>query len=978
VKKLKHDNIVKRSAISMAIALALTSSLAIAKDDARNDNMEVIVVKGIAGSMAESARQKRFDSRIIDSIVAEDIGKLPDNNIAEALQRIPGVSISSDFGVGESITIRGISDNQVELNGRPTAGSGRGGISLDSFPSSFLKTIEVIKSPTPEMIEGALGGTINMKTVRPLELDDSLVAMSLDYEYSDKTQESTPIFSGAAGKNWDLGEAGSFGISGMLAYQDRELRKDNFANLQELRDFDLDGDGVNDVGNAPNEKFIINTQNTVEQKTESRERTAYGLSLQWAPESEAGHIYLDLNGTELDGGEESYDILDVSGTPTATNNTYQDDYGMLHNYTLEDVILIPKTKSDFAATESFTNALGGEWNITDQLRISGEVALSGSETTRSDSAFSLRPVNKTQWRMDGGYTSEAEHSTNVDRLTNGSGIPGLTYDDGQVLLDPENLALRDFENTYDNEDNEELAMRFDVEYSDFGADFISSIKAGVRTTDRDYSFTRSNYLAKDVYKNATNADGNYAVWIDDERLDGLIKTISHDNSFEQTGVSSRNDLLTYRVFDGNALNDIDNAFLTVQELLRGTNLETTGSLADNREIEEEEFKEINEKTSAFYTQFHLDFHEVSAIIGARYVQTELSSTIIEDGDFKTGTNDYSDLLPSLNVTWDVSQNSIIRFAAAKVMRRADFTELSPSYSIDSSMVTANQGSIDLEPYRVTQYDLSAEHYFDGGGLVSAALFYKDVESFTITESSCFANSGTIGAQKVEEWTSVCQLEVAGQDNPDIVKANADDFATADAGRAHVQELSDAGLTGIRVNTEINGGSGSVKGLELAYQQQFISLPGALSGLGINANYTYADSEQPNGNQLQNISENTINAQVYWEYDAFQIRVAYNWRGRYLDTIDEKRVRPIGALGYGVDDNSDSTSLTYDPTAGNNYREARGQVDFSASWDINDNLTVVTNVTNLTGEPIVYTSELGSVWQYSESDARYTLGVRAKF
>ena len=201
------------------------------EDASANEDLEVIQVKGIAGSLAESARQKRFDSRIVDAIVAEDIGKLPDNNIAEALQRITGVSISTDFGVGESVTIRGISQNRVELNGRSTSGSGRGGISLDDFPSSFLKTVEVIKSPTPEMIEGALGGTINMTTVRPLELEEPLIALTLDGEYADKTENWAPMVNAAAGMNWDLGDAGTFGASFVVAYQDRELRRDEFINL---------------------------------------------------------------------------------------------------------------------------------------------------------------------------------------------------------------------------------------------------------------------------------------------------------------------------------------------------------------------------------------------------------------------------------------------------------------------------------------------------------------------------------------------------------------------------------------------------------------------------------------------------------------------------------------------------------------------------------------------------------------------------
>ena len=139
---------------TLAAVLAMPTYAAEAEAQAANlDDVEVIEVTGMLGSMKAAALLKRTDGRIVDAIVAEDIGKLPDNNIAEALSRITGVSMKSDFGVGESVTIRGISDNRVELNGRSTSGTGRGGISLADFPSSFLKTVEVIKSPTPEMIE---------------------------------------------------------------------------------------------------------------------------------------------------------------------------------------------------------------------------------------------------------------------------------------------------------------------------------------------------------------------------------------------------------------------------------------------------------------------------------------------------------------------------------------------------------------------------------------------------------------------------------------------------------------------------------------------------------------------------------------------------------------------------------------------------------------------------------------------------------
>jgi TonB-dependent receptor len=188
------------------------------------------------------------------------------------------------------------------------------------------------------------------------------------------------------------------------------------------------------------------------------------------------------------------------------------------------------------------------------------------------------------------------------------------------------------------------------------------------------------------------------------------------------------------------------------------------------------------------------------------------------------------------------------------------------------------------------------------------------------------------------------------------------------GMAHVGALRDAGLTGIDTEKDTNGENGKVKDFEIGYQQFFSFLPGAWAGLGVNANYTYADSEQPNGNPLVDISKNTFNVQAFWEYEEVSLRLAYNYRDRFLDTENEKRVVAIDGTG----------AIGSDAVYGNNYREDRGQLDFSASWDINEHFTLVGNATNLTGEASIYKSELGSSWKYTEADRRYTIGIRGKF
>ena len=1000
----------RHSQLKHLLGLTLTSLFinpAFAQEDTESptdSNLEIIEVKGLMGSLKAAAMIKRTDERIVDAIVAEDIGKLPDNNIAEALQRITGVSINTDFGVGESVSIRGLPQNRVELNGRSTVGDSRDGISLQDFPSSFLKTVEVIKSPTADMIEGALGGTVSLRTIRPLELDGFTAAGSLDGEYADKTENWAPIFNGSIGSNWDLGDAGTFGALVAISYQDREIRQDEFFNRVRLYDEDVNGL----TANTPSGRFAVREQNTVQQFVENRERTAFNVALQWAPKSDNGFIYLELNSTERDGSQAGNSILDVGGARTYDSTTSQDANGQVNNYTLTDAFVIPKTWSQFRTTESFSHALGGEWHLNDKVKVSGEIATASSESSQPFSEFNLRPVNKTNWQTwadqydpsewgdnrnsafdtEGRGEFDVRHTIDAMFSQTGDQIPSIIYSDPQALTNPENLAVRAFYHDDVRTDNDETAIRFDIEYAEaFGIEFISKLKAGVRTTQRDYKYTQSRYRADNLYRHVftdigTDAERPFAVWIDDfeAMFPGTFTTVNHANSFDQAGLSGQNDLLTYRTYRGDLLADAEGTFARIQQMLQGTNLATTGTLADNLALNEDAYRDITEDTAAVYLQAHLDFDDITAVVGGRYVQTDIESTIYQDGGLVTGSHDYSDFLPSVNVTYNLQENTLVRFAAAKVMRRADFNELSPAFEISNDTTTASRGALTLEPFRATQFDLSIEHYFGDGNAVSLAIFYKDVESFLTQSNTCVASSATAG-QNVTEWENVCLLNSAGVDNPDLVFSTQADFADAAdvdiAGFNYTVAQRDAGLTGINTSQVTNGENGKVQGLELGYLQQFSFLDGPWSGLGVSANYTYADSEQPNGNALLDISKNTFNAQLFWEYNDYQVRLAYNYRDRFLDTEEERRVANVGGLALNSATNDESSDL-YDSTAGNNYRESRGQFDFSASWAVNEQVTLVTSITNLTGEPSSFSTELGSLWMYTEADRRMSVGVRAKF
>jgi len=995
----KNNNLVIFGSALTAL-LTFTSVAAEPESTVSQKDLEVIEVKGILGSLKAAALLKRTDGRIVDAIVAEDIGKLPDNNIAEALQRIAGVSISSDFGVGESVSIRGLPQNRVELNGRSTVGDSRDGVSLSDFPSSFLKSVSVVKSPTADMIEGALGGTVSMETVRPLDLEEFTAAISLDAEYADKTQHWAPIFNGSIGNNWDLGDAGSVGATVMLSYQDREIRQDEFYNRVRLYDEDVNGL----VTNTPSGMFAVRDQNTQDQYVENRERTAFSLALQWAPASGDGNVYLDLSMTDRDGSQAGNSILDVGGSRVYNADTTQDANGQVNNYSLAGAFTIPKTWSTFRKTKSISNALGADWQLTDTIKVSGEISVASSKSAAPASQLNLRPLNHTNWNewaaqydpsewagnQNNAYDTECRgefscrHNTDVDMYQTGDSLPSVVYSDQQTLLSPENLAIRAFYSDDDRTDNDETAVRFDIDIDEpLGIESISLLEAGFRSTSSDYKFTRSRYRADNLYRQVftdmgTDDEAPYVVWMDEfeAMFPGTFETYSHNNTFSQTGSSGQYDLSTYRAYRGDLLADAQGSFERIQQMLAGTNFATTGTLADNQVLQEGSYNDINEKTTALYVSAHLDFEDLTGIIGGRYVSTDLTAKYYENGQIVADEVDYSDFLPSLNVSYRISDETQLRFAAAKVMRRADYGQLSPAISISSALTTGTSGSASLAPFRATQFDLSLEHYYGDGNVASFAVFYKDVESFIKTTNVCVANPAAL-EQQVTEWETVCHLDAVGVDNSDINFSTLADFSgSADpdtAGFEATRIQRDAGLTGINTAQSTNGENGIVQGFELAIQHTLDFMP----GLGFNANYTYSDSEQPDGNALLNISKNTFNGQVYWENEEFQVRLAYNYRSRFLSSQDETRVATIGALALNSSTN-DQTSELYDPTAGNNYQDDRGQFDFSASWDINENFTVVTNVTNLTGEPIKFSTELGSVWRYHEADRRFTLGVRARY
>ena len=959
---MKHP--IRTTALVLASALPFAQSgLAQEAEDAVD---EVIVVTGIRQSVAAAADLKRNDDRIIDAVVAEDIGKLPDGNIAEALQRVTGVAINREVGVGSDVSIRGLPQNRVELNGRSTVSGGgdggRNGVNFQDFPADLLASVEVIKSPTAKMIEGALGGTVNLKSMRPLDLRDVLASVTVKSEYAENADNWGAIVNGTFGNKWETSTGATVGVIASLSYLDREL----FEYQSRFKPF-LNGSST--LGPQGARPFISLHELTFEPEFYDHENLAGNFSLQWQPASERGSFHVDYAFTDRDATNEYYSILtlpldysrssDGSGGPQIVDPTISNrgGYDLYTSQVEEDNRLINSARADFRQTETSNVALGGNWDLTEKVNLSGEVVVARSSTFEPyyDLRFySMNPAGEDANPGDRNYNLL---TTRLDY--NGGNEPDLLIVNGrETLTNAEFWTLRRYQTTEDRADNDETAFRFDVVFDDpFSGSLISFAEAGLRFTDRDFDYSRDAFTSRG-WETLDDADGNPIPTINLQD----VANAGHGDvlrrfDFDYFPGGGSNHFGSFVLWDGKQLYQPERTIAILGEMFRGTEFE--GNFANPRlSFSPGDYYAIREQTRALYFQANIDAQEhglpLTAVVGVRYVQTDLEADgyVQAGGAFErsvtTFENDYADVLPSLNLTYRVSENTLVRFAAAKVIRRADFNELAPSYEIDVDFTQVERGNPFLDPFRATQYDVSVEHYF-GGNMVSGAMFYKNVESFLTTDQACLDAPEFVALTQDTVISSLCFLEGGA--------------ASPDAG-------TNRSLLGLVESFETNGENGHVQGFELAYQHVFDS--GWLDGFGASVNYTYADSEDPDGVPLLDISKNTINAIVFYENDKFGTRLAFTRRDRFFENTNEGRTRYIPVDLTRMDPVLRTLGIR------DSYREDITRVDWSASYQVNDNFRVQADVVNLLEEPVFDSDVQGTIHTVRQADRRFTIGVNYKF
>ncbi len=463
----------RRSVMAISVA-TLLSAQAYAQDatttaapasDATTQQLDTVQVTGTRSSVTKAQLVKQNAEQIVDSIVAEDIGKLPDNNVAEALQRISGIQISRNYGEGSSIAIRGLTQVRTELNGRDifTANDGRG-LSFEDVSAELLGGVNVYKNPSADMIEGGLGGTVDLRTRLPFDYDGRKIAGSVQYNYYDLADDGKPAFSGLFSDRWQTG-IGEIGILVNYSQQKSPFRQDTISIEPWYTQTDLpgyEGQGVSVPHGAG-----INT--TVGE----RERKTGAFAMQWRP-NDAVEVYTQVLRSDYDFSWHDYSFFALTGANPMqglpgiqVNNRNEFVNGSFQN--------VP-TESNTSLTErhSVTTdySLGAKWTVNEKLTLSTDFQYVDATTTGTRYILSTGQVTSPQFNVD--FRGDLPRLS----VTDASGAEGY-------LADVNNYnGWRYHLDNKDDNTGTEFAWRSDMDLA-FDSDFVRSFKAGVRYTDRD-------------------------------------------------------------------------------------------------------------------------------------------------------------------------------------------------------------------------------------------------------------------------------------------------------------------------------------------------------------------------------------------------------------------------------------------------------------------------------------------------------------
>ncbi|WP_373293819.1 TonB-dependent receptor [Alteromonas halophila] len=992
-----------KSKIAKSLSLILGTGLvfpAYAQDTA--DDVEVIQVTGIRSSVQKSMAIKRDSAGVVDAITAEDIGKFPDTNLAESLQRITGISISRNNGEGSQVTARGFGPdfNMVTLNGRTMPGSalpaGGGAPNSRAFDFSDLasesvRAVEVYKTGRASIATGGIGATINIRTARPFDATQTgftanVGAKALHDTTNRVGDDVTPEVSGFI--NY-LTDDERFGITFTGSFQQRDSAAQGaFVNEWRVNPYDgsipqspdpsnpASGDAVV-LNNAPamGQLFAIPSDLRYYMADRERERTNAQLTLQYAPSN-------NLTAT-LDYTYSKQDLFEAR----AEQSIWMDDR-YFTELTFDDnavttPVLVTQERRDLLPRD-----LGLALQELNQVNENKSVGLNLEYIVNDDLSLTLDVHNSSaEGRPDAPYGTWTNLGLGAN-VVKGQGVDFrgdfpimmVDFDDqardnlnGNGVLDQDDVGTSILDMNFSSQDTEITQARLDGTYiMDSG-----SINFGIES--RAMESTSLQSLTRHTM-------GNWGIENPGE-LPGSVLTpldfASEFSDFNTDGIFSQG-------FTG-SVSEIG-AFAGQRY---GFNLVADNPYATNRTIEED--------ITALY--FELDLSgdingmEYNLLAGLRYEDTDVTSIAnisLPSGIAWEGNNDfnvrfgsamedvsvsssYDHLLPAFDFDIEVAENMIARFSYSKTIARPTYNNLSaaatvsppngPTLLTGGATASADSGNPSLVPLESDNVDLSVEYYFAETSYVSIGYYDKRVKNFIgneQVEENVFGLTDATAGPRAR--AALAELEARGIPVSDtslfnMVAAMENgidyDSLTDEQFEARFDVLpnsEDPELTFIN-SKPVNNKSANIYGFELAAQHFF-----GESGFGMAANYTtvtgdigFDNQADPSVTQFALVGlSDTANLILMYEKDDLQARIAYNWRDEFLDTTSQYVNEP-------------------------GYTEAYSQIDFSLSYNVTDALSVTLEGINVTEENIRRHGRTSAMlWKLDELGARYALGVRYKF
>lgn len=858
-----------------------------------------IVVTGFRSSLQQALSIKRREAGAVDAILAEDIADFPDQNLAEAIQRLPGVTIDRVNGQGRTISVRGLGSDftRTRINGleaQAAYGDNRGrGFDFSMFASELFNSIRVRKTQSAEIEEGSLGATVDLQTGRPLDTSSSGLrsALSVQGSYNDLSETTVPRLAGLL--SWS-NENRTFGALVSVAYSERAPISESFntTRWQSGNPAQAYGVGQNFAGCIPctttadRDAVLSAFYPRIPRYTFgsfNEDRLGVTTSLQWRP-TERTEAVLDLMWSRFNMEAESPNIEAWAFSRAAVNQVVVRDYEIdpsknILSYGVFDNVLI-RSENGFTRDESdfYQASLNLRHEFTDRLRATAKIGANKSEARTPYNvsyAFDAAGVN--------GYTFDFRGD---DRT------PLINYGFDATSGDRFTLVERRRSTSATNFENNVAAAALEYDLND-----AVSLKFGGEY--RTYGFDTEGF--QQASQNLAGADRVTGV-------DALGKVVSLDGGIDIPAGST----MSYIVPDIWAIND----FISVYDdpLVPTYN--------GNREVDETD--------QGLFVQADFDTQFAGLVVrgnvGLRYARTEVESkgfqTVGSTQTYVTVNNDYEDVLPSFNLAIEPREDLVVRIGAARVMSRPSLGDLTPGGSVAPTTRRVSYGNPLLDPFRATNYDFSVEWYFQNEGLLSGAVFYKDIDSFitTLTEQVVWSDLGL----------------------PNELLQGA----------ASPSDIFD-------VTRRLNGEGGSLHGFELQYQQPFTFLPGFWSDFGFIGNYTFVDSDVDYGaygsNRLTGQSRNAFNTTLYYENDRFQARVSAAYRSQYLTAFPSAN----GNSEEGVNDTMN--------------------VDASMSYEITDSLTFSLEGLNLTDEyNDRYVDVTDRVSNYRHTGREIAVGLRWRY